>query len=59
MDIALWALNDGRPAAELAAALDITEAQAQRVYDDIKAKRRTTRYLHSKALLVEPVREIC
>ena len=58
MDLALWALNHGRPAAELAAALGITEAQAQHVYDDIEAKRRTTRYLHSKAVLVEPVTEL-
>jgi len=58
MDIALWALNDGRPAAELAVALGITEVQAQHVYDDIAAKRRTTRYLHSKAVLVEPVTEL-
>ena len=58
MDIALWALNDGRPAAELAGALGITEVQAQHVYDDIAAKRRTTRYLHSKAVLVEPVTEL-
>jgi NAD+ synthase len=58
MDIALWALNHGRPAAELATALGITEAQAQHVYHDIEAKRRTTRYLHSKAVLVEPVSEL-
>ena len=58
MDIALWALNDGRPASELAAALGITQAQAQHVYNDIEAKRRTTRYLHSKAVLVEPVDEL-
>ena len=58
MDIALWALNDGRPASELAGALGITEAQAQHVYNDIEAKRRTTRYLHSKAVLVEPVDEL-
>jgi NAD+ synthase len=58
MDLALWALNHGRPAAELAAALGITEVQAQHVYDDIAAKRRTTRYLHSKAVLVEPVTEL-
>jgi len=45
MDIALWGLNHGRPAAELAAVLGLTEAQAQRVYNDIEAKRRTTRYL--------------
>jgi NAD+ synthase len=58
MDIALWALNHGRSAAELASALGITEAQAQHVYGDIEAKRRTTRYLHSKAVLVEPVAEL-
>jgi len=58
MDIALWALNHGRPTAELATALGITEAQAQHVYNDIEAKRRTTRYLHSKAVLVEPVTEL-
>ncbi len=58
MDIALWALNHGRPAPELATALGITEAQAQHVYNDIEAKRRTTRYLHSKAVLVEPVGEL-
>jgi len=58
MDIALWALNHGRPAVELAKALGITEAQAQHVYNDIEAKRRTTRYLHSKAVLVEPVTEL-
>jgi len=58
MDVALWALNHGRPAAELAAALGITEAQAQHVYNDIQAKRRTTRYLHAKAMLVEPVTEL-
>jgi len=58
MDIALWALNHGRSAAELAAALGITDAQAQHVFNDIEAKRRTTRYLHSKAVLVEAVTEL-
>jgi NAD+ synthase len=58
MDLALWALNHGRPAAELAIVLGITETQAQRVYQDIEAKRRTTRYLHAKAALVEAVTEI-
>ena len=58
MDLALWALNHGRPAAELGRALGISEAQAQHVYNDIEAKRRTTRYLHSKAVLVEGVPEL-
>jgi NAD+ synthase len=57
MDLALWALNHGRPASELGAALGITGEQAERVYADIRAKRRTTRYLHAKAVLVEAVAE--
>jgi len=58
MDIALWALNHGRPAAELAKALGISDAQAQHVYNDIEAKRRATRYMHLKPVLVEPVTEL-
>src|SRR3546814_1564143 len=46
MDLALWALNHDRPVGELAAALGVTQAQAQAVHDDIRAKRRTTAYLH-------------
>src|SRR3546814_3656737 len=44
MDLALWALNHDRPVGELAAALGVTQAQAQAVHDDIRAKRRTTAY---------------
>ena len=58
MDLALWALNHGRPASELAAALGIGETQAQAVYDDIQNKRRTTRYLHQPPVLVSPVPEL-
>ncbi|MFZ5893637.1 MAG: NAD(+) synthase [Myxococcota bacterium] len=58
MDLALWAKNHGLPAAELAAALSITEQQAELVYRDIDAKRRTTRYLHARPELVEPIAEI-
>ena len=58
MDLALWALDHGRPAAELAGALGLTEAQAQRVYDDIANKRRTTHYLHARPVLVEPVASV-
>jgi len=58
MDLALWALNHGRPASELAAALGIDTTQAERIYADIQAKRRTTRYLHAKAVLVEAVTEL-
>ena len=55
MDLALWALNNGRSAKELAGALKITEAQAQRVFDDIENKRRTTYYLHARPELIEPI----
>ena len=58
MDIALWALNHGRPASELATALGVSETQAQAVYDDIQNKRRTTRYLHQPPVLVSPVPEL-
>jgi len=58
MDLALWALNHGRSAAELSGALGISETQAALVFADIEAKRRTTRYLHAKAILVEPVAEL-
>ena len=58
MDLALWAYNHGRGASELAAALKITEQQAANVYRDIEAKRRTTRYMHLKPVLIEPVVEL-
>ena len=47
MDLALWSMNHGVPPAELGAALGLTAAQAQRVYDDIQAKRRAASYLHA------------
>jgi len=58
MDLALWAHNHQRGAAELAAALQITEQQAANVYRDIEAKRRGTRYMHLKPVLVEEVAEL-
>jgi len=58
MDLALWALNNGREPAEVAAALGITEPQAAHVFRDIEAKRKTTRYLHAKPVLVEPLPEL-
>lgn len=55
MDLALWYLNQGRSAAELATALDISEEQAQLIYQDIEHKRSTTAPLHWPALLIERV----
>ena len=45
-------------AAEVAPAIGLTAEQVERVYRDIDQKRRTTRYLHARPLLVEPVSEI-
>lgn len=58
MDLALWAYNNRRSAADLAHALNITEQQAANVYGDIEAKRRTTRYMHLRPVLVEKLPEL-
>jgi NAD+ synthase len=55
MDLCLLAFDRGVPAAEVAPAVDLTAEQAERVYKDIKAKRRAAAYLHLRPLLVEPV----
>ena len=38
--------------------IGIAAEDIQRVYEDIEQKRRTTRYLHLGAQLVEPVPEV-
>ncbi|SFN00054.1 NAD(+) synthase [Dokdonella immobilis] len=58
MDLALWALNHEVAASELARVLDISDAQAEAVYEDIRTKRRTTRYLHRAPILVGEVNEL-
>ncbi len=55
MDLCLLAFDRGLPAAEVAPAVDLTAEQAERVYKDIRAKRRAAAYLHHRPLLVEPV----
>ncbi len=55
MDVALWGYNHSVPTGDVAAALGLTEEQARFVYADIEAKRRSTRYLHARPMLVEPV----
>jgi len=58
MDLALWAHNHAVPAHELADHLGISESRADFIYKDIEAKRSTTRYLHAKPVLVDPVIEV-
>jgi NAD+ synthase len=58
MDVALWALNHGVDSRELATFLGIAPEQAEHVYADILAKRRTTSYLHARPVLMEDISEI-
>jgi len=58
MDLCLYGYNHGVPAAEVAPTVALQPAQVERVYKDIEAKRRTTRYLHLPPVLIEKVVEI-
>jgi len=57
MDLCLYGMNHGIPAAEVAAAAGLTVEQAERAYRLIDSKRSATRYLHLPPLLVEEVGE--
>jgi NAD+ synthetase len=46
MDLCLWAVNHGVPARDVGPAIGLTEEQVDRVFRDIEAKRRVSRYLH-------------
>jgi NAD+ synthase len=56
MDLALWHHNQGKPAGDLAACLGVAPQQAEFIYQDIEAKRRTTGPLHWSGILMEEVR---
>lgn len=58
LDLVLWAKNHRIGAAEVAPELGLTREQVERVFADIDQKRRSTAYLHSKPLLLEPVPEL-
>lgn len=58
MDVVLYGLNHGMPAARVAEETGLTAEQVERVFQDIRTKRRTTRPLHMKPVLMEPVPEI-
>jgi NAD+ synthase len=58
MDLCLYAINNGVSAEEVAPAVNLTTDQVTRVFKDIEAKRRATRYLHERPLLVAPVAEV-
>jgi NAD+ synthase len=51
MDLCLYALNHGIAAEEVAPLVELTPEQVGRVFRDIEAKRRATKYLHTPPLL--------
>jgi NAD+ synthase len=53
MDLCLYGLDRGVPAAVIGRAAGLSEDQVERVWRDIHAKRKATRYLHEPPLLVE------
>ncbi|MFC5420419.1 MAG: NAD(+) synthase [Stutzerimonas stutzeri] len=58
MDLCLYGLNNGLSAEQVGAATKLSTVEVERVFADIAAKRRATRYLHLEPQLVEPVAEI-
>ena len=52
MDLCMYALDNGVPAAKVAEASGLTMDQVERVWADINAKRKATRYLHLPPLLI-------
>jgi NAD+ synthase len=58
MDLCLNGRNHGVPAEAVASAAGLTPEQVGRIYADIDQKRRATRYLHARPLMVEPVAEV-
>lgn len=58
MDLVLFGLNHGKKPEEVAEATGLTPEQTDRIYRDIRTKRKTTFSLHKKPILLEPVPEI-
>jgi NAD+ synthase len=58
MDLCLYARNHKISPVDVAPAVGLSPDQVERVFKDIDQKRRTTKYLHARPLLVEPVEEI-
>jgi NAD+ synthase len=58
MDLCLYARNTGIEAADVGAALGLSEQQVERVFRDIDSKRRASRYLHLAPQLVAEVSEV-
>jgi NAD+ synthase len=48
-------VNHRVPAEEVAPVVGLATAQVERVFRDIEAKRRASRYLHMRPMLIEPI----
>ncbi len=57
MDLALYARDHNYTAAEAAPALGLQPKQVERVFRDIRAKRRVAHYLHAAPVLIEDIRK--
>lgn len=58
MDLCLYGKNNNIDPEHVGGAIGLTAKQVKLIYDDIKQKRRTTKYLHLPPLLVDQVPEI-
>ena len=58
MDIILYGLNHGKTAEEIAGETGLKPNQVLRVFGDIQRKRITTKPLHMKPVLLEPIPEL-
>lgn len=58
MDLALWSHEHGVSATDLGVALNVGTLRAERIYDDIRAKRRAAEYLHARGLTIDTIGEI-
>ncbi len=58
MDLCLFAKNAGYPPESVCRSTELTPSEALFVFNDIDSKRRSTRYLHQRPLLVTELTEI-
>jgi NAD+ synthase len=58
MDLCLYGKNHGVSPQDVAKAAGMTSEQVERVYHDIDAKRKATRYLHAAPVLVDHISEL-
>ena len=55
MDLCLYGKNNGYSPEQIAPAVGLSSEQVKLVFGDIEQKRKTTRYLHTRPLLIEEI----